>query len=293
MLAYRRDIFEQEGVDVSEIKTWDDFVAVGRKLTIPNKRYMIEFSDSSPWSLEMLLFQRGGGYFDAEGRCTMDDEIAVQTMRWYVPLVAGPKKIGNSLGSGQGSGQMLTRAVEDAYILCLIAPDWRTKQIEMDIPRMSGKMALMPLPAVKPGGRCTSTWGGTMIGVTKHCRNQDLAWEFARHLYLDSSELAERFRSTNTLPALRKAWLEPAFNEPRPYWSGQRIGQMYVGLAPEVPPQYTSPFVVTAKSKMSEALVECVQRYNQHGDEGFEESVRATLKKSADEVRAMIRRNPY
>jgi arabinosaccharide transport system substrate-binding protein len=293
MLAYRRDIFEKKGVDVGKIKTWDDFVAVGRKLTIPNKRYMIEFSDSASWSFEMLLFQRGGGYFDSKGNCTMDDEIAVQTMCWYVPLVAGSKKIANSLGAGQGSGQMLTRAVEDGYILCLIAPDWRTKQIEMDVPRMSGKMALMPLPTVTPGGRPTSTWGGTMVGITKHCRNQDLAWEFAKHLYLESSDLAERFRSTNTLPALRSAWKEPAFNEPRPYWSGQQIGTMYASLARDVPPQYTSPVVVTAKSKLGEAIVECVQRYNAYGDEGFEEFVRSTLKNNAEEVRAMIRRNPY
>lgn len=293
MLAYRRDIFEREGIDVSKIETWDDFVAVGRKLTIPNKRYMIEFSESAPWSYEMLLFQRGGGYFDSEGNCTMDSEIAVQTMCWYVPLVAGPNRIGNSLGSSQGSGQMLTRAIEDGYILCLIAPDWRTKQIEMDVPRVSGKMALMPLPAVTPGGRRTSTWGGTMIGITKHCENQELAWQFAKHLYLNSTELAEMFRLTNTIPALREAWRQPAFNEPRPYWSGQKIGQLYAALAPDVPSQYTSPFIVTAKSKMGEAIVECVQRYNQRGGEGFEEFVRATLKQNADEVRAMIRRNPY
>ena len=293
MLAYRRDIFDKEGVDVGKIKTWDDFIRVGHKLTIPNKRYMIEMSDSSPWSLEMCLFQRGGGYFDSQGRCTMDNDIAVRTMCWYVPLVAGPDRIGNSLASGQGAGQMLTRAVEDGYILCLISPDWRTKQIEMDIPRVAGKMALMPLPAVTPGGRHTSTWGGTMVGITKHCRHQELAWEFAKHLYLDSSQLEERFHGTNTLPALREAWKHPVFNEVRPYWSGQRIGMMYAKLAPDVPPQYTSPFVVTAKSKFGEALVECVQRYNEFGDKDFEPFVHKTLKKNADDVRAMIARNPY
>src|ERR1051326_324836 len=46
MLAYRRDIFEKEGIDVNKIETWDDFIAIGRKLTIPNKRYMIEMPDS-------------------------------------------------------------------------------------------------------------------------------------------------------------------------------------------------------------------------------------------------------
>lgn len=289
MLAYRRDIFEKEGVNADEIRTWDDFIRVGRRLTIPDQRYMIELNDTDPSSLEVFLFQRDGGYFTPEGECRFDDEVAVQTVCWYVPLVAGPGRIGNSLGGGQ----ILTKAVEDGYLLCLICPDWRTKVLETDVPRVAGKMALMPLPAVAPGGRRTSTWGGTMLGITRRCKHQDLAWELALHLYLDKKELAERFRDTNILPALRSAWNQPAFAEPRRYWSRQPIGLFYASLAPHVPFQYTSPFIQTAKAKLGEALVACVQRYTQSGDDGFEAFVRAQLKRSADEVRALVARNPY
>lgn len=289
MLAYRRDIFEQEGVDVDRIETWDDFIRVGRRLTIPNRRYMIELADSNASNLETCLFQRGGGYFNPEGECIFDNEIAVETMRWYVPLVAGPNRIGNNLGGGQ----ILTKAVEDGYLLCLICPDWRSKFFEKDIPRMAGKMALMPLPAVKPGGRRTSTWGGTMLGITKRCQQPDLAWKAALHFYLDKKDLAQRFRDTNILPPLRDAWNEPAYHEPRPYWSNQPIGALYAALAPQAPFQYTSPLIQTAKAKLGEAVVACVQRYNARGEEGFDDFVRAQLKKNADEVRRLIARNPY
>jgi arabinosaccharide transport system substrate-binding protein len=289
MLAYNREIFEKEGVDVRSIQTWDDFVAAGRKLTIPNKRYMIEFPDTEASRLEMCLFQRNGGYFDPQGNCVFDNEIAVQTMLWYVPLVAGDKKIGSNLGSGQ----ILTKAVEDGYFLCLVAPDWRTKSFEKDIPSMAGKMALMPLPAATRGGRRTSTWGGTMIGITRHCPEPDLAWELALHLYLNKADLAGRFRETNILPADRESWKEPAYSEPRPYWSNQPLGKLYAELAPEVPFQYTSPFIGTAKAKLGEALTQCVQYYRSNGERGFEAYTRQQLKQSADEVRRLIRRNPY
>jgi arabinosaccharide transport system substrate-binding protein len=288
-LAYRRDIFEQEGIDVNAIETWDDFIAVGRKLTIPGKRYMIELSDTGRDNVETMLFQRGGGYFDPEGNCILDNAAAVETMRFYVPLVAGPKKIGNTLGDQQ----ILTKAVEDGYLLCLIAPDWRTKSFEMDIPRMAGKMGLMPLPAVRRGGPRTSTWGGTMLGITKNCQNQDLAWEFAKHLYLNNKDLADRFRGTNIIPPVRDAWNLPAFNEPRPYWSNQPLGATYAKLASEVPFQYTSPFISLAKNKLSEALVACTQYYNQNGENGFDAFVEQRLRQSAQEVRRMIARNPY
>ena len=151
----------------------------------------------------------------------------------------------------------------------------------------------MPLPLVAPGGTPTSTWGGTMIGITKRCRNKDLAWELAVFLYTDKSRLADRFRATNIIPSIRDGWNDPAFHEKRPYWSDQRLGDQFAALAPHVPAQYTSPFVITAKTKLGEALVTCVQRYKQRGGSGFEPFVRRELKRRADEVRAMIKRNPY
>jgi arabinosaccharide transport system substrate-binding protein len=293
MLAYRRDLMEQAGVDVSKIETWDDFVAAGKKTTVPGRRFMIEMSDTGRDMIEVCLFQRGGGYFDAQGNCIFDNEIGVQTMLWYVPLVAKNSKtrIAGSLSSSYGA--IITQAMEDGYFVCLMAPDWRTKFIENDIPRIGGKMALMPLPAIKPGGRRTSTWGGTMIGITKKCKNPELAWKFAKYLNLNPDDLAARFAETNMLPPLKDAWNDPVFDTPRPYWSNQPLGRLYADLAPDVPPQYTSPFIVTAKGKLSEALVASVERYNQHGESGFEPFVRARLKRSADAIRKLMARSPY
>ena len=294
-LAYRKDIFDKAGIDASKLTTWDEFVKAGRKLTIPGKRYMVEFSDSDSTSLEPLLFQRGGGYFDEKGNVIMDNETAVQTMCWYVPLVTGPNKIGNSVGF---FGQVQTKAIEDGYLLCCLCPDWRSMNYQTDIAHMSGKMALMPVPMVTPGTRATTTWGGTMVGITKHCKDQDLAWELAMFFYLDKSQVKERFESTNILPPVKDFWTLPAFHESRPYWSGQKLGDSYSRLANDVPPHYSSPVIQTATGKLGEALVDCVHYYNthgytDHGDAAFEAYVRGRLKQSADRVRAMIRRNPY
>ncbi len=289
VLACRRDLLEKAGIDINSIETWDDFIKAARKVTIPGKQYMLELSDSGTDNLEVMLFQRGGGYFDPEGRCIFDNEIGLQTMLFYVPLVAGKDKIGSTLGSNQ----ILTQAVEQGYMLCLFAPDWRTKSMERDIPRMSGNMALMPLPAVSKGGIRTSTWGGTMLGIAKKTTHPDLAWELAQYLYLNTADLANRFKDTNIIPPLKEAWNEPAFKEPRPYWSNQPLGAVYAKLAPQVPPQYSSPYVVTAKAKFGEALVSCVQYYNANGANGFEDYARKRIKQSADEVRRLVARNPY
>jgi arabinosaccharide transport system substrate-binding protein len=289
MLAYRRDLVEKLGIDVERLRTWDEFVEVGRRVTVPGKRFMMELPPEGLSALEVMLFQRGGGYFDAQGNCTLDNEIAIETMRYYAPLVAGKHRIGNDLGGGQ----IFTRALEDGYYLFMVAPDWRTKSIEQDVPKVAGRMALMPLPAFYPGGRRTSTWGGTMIGITKRCADPDLAWELIMHLYLNKEALAEQFRGTNILPPARDLWDHPAYDEPRPFWSNQPLGRLYANLAPETPPQYTSPYIGLAKAKLSEALIACVRYYDRYGVRGFDGFVRQQMARAAAEVRRQMRRNPY
>jgi arabinosaccharide transport system substrate-binding protein len=289
MLAYRRDLFEELGIDARKLVTWDDFVREGRRITVQGERYMIQLSDASAWSMEPFLFQRDGGYFDADGKLTLDSEIAFETVKWYVPLVAGPRKI----GIDYGGREVFTTSVEKGRFLTFICPDWRSKGTETHVASMAGKMALMPLPAFEPGGRRTSTWGGTMLGITRKCQDKELAYALARHLYLNAEDLAERFRDLNILPPLRDAWKLPAFHEPRPYWSNQRIGKLYADLAEQVPPQYTSPFIGLAKSKMSEVVSACAVYYNQHGEEGFDDYIRARLKRAADYVRTQMQRNPF
>jgi len=293
MIAYRRDLFEEEGINPAQLDTWDKFTEAGRRVTRDLTgdgtidRYMIELADMSTQSLEVMLFQRGGGFFDADGRLSIDDEVSLETLCWFVPLVVGPERIANSLGEGQ----IRTQAVESGYLLCLICPDWRTSVFEMDMPRLSGQMALMPLPAPEPAGRRTSTWGGTMIAITKKTRNPDLAWELALHLYYNTTYLGDRFRSSNIIPPLRDAWQLPAFSEPRPFWSSQRIGELYIRLADQTPPQYTSPFIAMARTKLGAALVESVDYYGRHGKRGFTDYARSVLNSKADEVRAVMKRD--
>lgn len=289
MLAYRRDIFEAEGIDPESLQTWDDFIEVARRITVPGERYMMELNDAKADEFSVFLYQRGGGLFDVDGKLTMDADIVLETLLWFTPLASGPDRIGTSLGSTK----ILTQAIESGYFVTLLCPDWRTKLLEIDVPRMSGKMALMPLPAFEPGGRRTSVRGGTMLGITKATPDKDLAWAVAEHMYLDSEQLAARFQETNILPPLRDAWLLPAFAERRPYWSNQPLGKLYADIADDTPPWYTSPFIEKAIEKMGQVVAACGRYYREHGEAGLREFARQRLHAAATEVRRHVERNPF
>jgi len=296
LLAYRRDIFEAHGVDAEKLTTWDAFLTEGRKIMKamngdgPKNHFLIELNDSSFEHFEVLLFQNGGGLFHADGTLRIDDEEAVQTMLWFVPLVAGPDRVAYSLG---WNFELMNRSQENKLLLSVLMPDWFSGYYQKYVPAASGKMALMPLPAFKPGGRRTSTRGGTMLGFPKRAPHFKKAWELGLKLYFDTESRIEQFKEFNILPPTREAWRHPALSEPSPYWSGQPIGKLYAEQADNTPPQYTSPYIILAKSKIGEALSDCVKYYNAKGATGFEQYVRERLKRSGDEVRAMKTLNPY
>lgn len=290
MLAYRADLVEQLGIDVEKLRTWDDFIREGRRVTVLGERYMINLSRGLPYSIEIPLFQKGGGYFDSEGNLILDNEIAVETVKWYVPLVAGEKRIAADPGM---FGPVWVKSVEDGYCLFFFCPDWKSRGTEMQIPSMKGKMKLCPLPAFEPGGRRTSTWGGTMLGITKKCPDKKLAWKLAQHLYTDRESLATLFEETNILPAIKDVWDHPAFQVSKEYWCGQKLGVEYARLADQVPPQYSSPFLKIAKDHLGNVVAQCVTYYEDHGDDGFDEYVREALKRAANTVRRQMKRNPF
>ncbi len=291
-LAYNAQAFAELGIDPDELTTWEKFAEVGRRITRrggDDPRYMISLSINGPGDFEVLMFQNGGGYFDADGNVIFDSPETLEVLLWYIPQVAGPERIAVEAGGGPSLAQNLGKA----RVLSMLAPDWRSRIISEDVPEMSGKMRLMPLPAFKPGGRRTSTRGGTMIGITRACEMPDAAKDAIRFLYGDKTELAQRFRSSNILPPFKELWTDPVFDEPREYYGGQRIGTFYISLAEEVPPQYGSPFIQLAKAKVGGVIAACVDQYNPDDPEAFAAFAEARLHLAADQVREQITRNPF
>jgi arabinosaccharide transport system substrate-binding protein len=292
MLAYRRDIVEELGIDVSKLDTWDKFVEMGRRVTRDLNgdgvidRYMIDLRYDGNWSLDTLMFQRGGQFFDQSGQVAFATEDTAELIRWYIEQSRGERRIGYECGWGQS----VVKAMTDGLVLFQWAPDWRTWVFSDEAPSLAGKMALMPLPAWAPGGRRTSIWGGTGLMIMKQTRHPDLAWELAKYLYFDTPELGKRFLATNILPVLKDAWTLPELNTPFPYYSNQRIGQMYASLAPETPPVYSSPVDAAARIALDQAYNRAAEYYTHHGEAGLMETIRAELAAAAEDVRRRARR---
>jgi arabinosaccharide transport system substrate-binding protein len=284
MLAYRRDLVESLGIDVRSLDTWDKFVEAGRKVTRDLDgdgvidRYMIDLPYDGNWGVVTLLLQRGGELFDTQGQPAFDDDLTADTFLWYLRQTYGPQKIAYDASAGNGgTSQSLGRTMVDGLVLFYITPDWRSHAFEEEIPSVSGKMALMPMPAWVPGGRRTSVWGGTGMLISKATAHPDLAWDLATFLYYDPRGIGSRFASTNIIPVLKDTWTLPALDAPNRYYSNQPLGRLYANLADETPTLNTSPLIELANIQVSEAFSRCVQHYRRFGEQGIVEKIHEEL----------------
>jgi arabinosaccharide transport system substrate-binding protein len=295
MLAYRRDLVEKLGIDVNKLTTWDEFVRVGREVTkdlngdgIPDQ-YMMDLPADGGDALRLLILQRGANIFDSSGRCAFDNDVTLDVVCWYVKQTQGATRISFPCGWGQN----LAKSMIEGLCLFYICPDWRTRQFQMDVPAVAGKMGLMPLPAWEPGGRRTSTWGGTGLAFTKEGQHFDLAWKLGMYLYYDKEQLGQRYADTNILPPLKEAWTLPQFDDPRPFYSGIKLGRVYAELASQVPEEQSNAYMTQALGKLSEAFANASLYYQDHGEDGLRDYTKSELKNCADRIREQMDRNVF
>ncbi len=292
MLAYRRDLIEELGIDVGKLETWDDFVALGRKVTQDLDgdgtidRFAIDLPKNGQWGILVMLRQRGIDLFDAQGNVAFNTPEAVDTVIWYLHQTRGPERISYEAGTGQ----TFSKSLQDGLVLFVVTPDWRSGQIQRDSPTLAGKMALMPLPAWEKGGRRTSTYGMTGLAISRTTKNPELAWKLAKFLYYNAPDLGVRFLATNIIPPLKEAWELPEFRTPNPFYSNQAIGIEFIKLAPQVPPLFASPNYKSAMTTLDEALTRCAIYYDESGESGLREKVQAELQRAQEYIELWSRR---
>jgi len=292
LLAYRADLVEAEHLDVSRVETWGDFARVLRPMIRDldgdgrPDRYLLNFWHTNMDQTELLMLQAGGAYFDDEERPVIDSDVNAETAATLVSWVCGPDRIAIEAPEFSASGNRLRL---EGAVVCSLVPDWLCGVWQDELPGLGGKVKLMPLPAWKPGGRRTSTWGGSMLGIARTTADFEDAWAFAKYLYL-SPEIAEQlYRTTGIISPAKSLWTGKFYDEPRPYFCGQAPGRMYVQAAPDVPRRTSSPFLMLAKQHVRDALVE-LRRYASAHERYDPAAMMAEAKRVLGEKQALLMR---
>jgi arabinosaccharide transport system substrate-binding protein len=245
LLAYRADLVEGAGIDLSGVETWRDYFQAMAPLMADTDgngepdRWPLAFWYAEPDNLEVLLLQGGGRLFDADERPVIDSQRNAELLAEMVSWCVGPDRVAADVQDFSAAGHQQRIA---GYAVGYLAPDWMCSIWKEQIPQMAGQVKVMPLPAFERGGRRTSVRGGTMMGIPKDSPQIEAAWDYARMLYTSPEVAREMYRLTDIISPVSSLWGDPVYDEPDAYFSGQAKGRIYIEQAPNVPTRTGSPY---------------------------------------------------
>jgi len=290
-LSYRRDLFEQAGVDLAAARTWLEFQekclafeSYWRAHGFPRRR-AIELPSSSADYIIVMLLQRHLNLLDTDNTSHLTDPRVAATVEFYARCVAGPRAFSGDASPGEG---VWIRDIAEGELCSCITPDWRAGLIKNSGYDLRGKLAMMPLPRFDPTDAPTATWGGTMIGIPKQARDPDKSWKLLEHLYLSPDGMRARVQHSGLLPPVIEAWKDPIWHQPDPYFSDQKVGELYIDLARQLPERYVTPFTALATQALTVVLNRAVTAVQSGDDANLNRHLGGWLAEADAEVRKRI-----
>ncbi len=282
-LTYRKDLFDQAGIDPGTAKTWADlhadclaFETFWRSHLGINHHALSLRSAAADYLIAMLQ-QRHVSLLDADNHQHLTDPRVAETLLFYARLCAGPQAVASETAPGE---TLWAQDMERGEVAMLFTPDWRAAQLKLLAPSLSGKLAMMPLPVFDPSDAHTGSWGGTMVGIPRNCRRPKQAWELA--LFLATHPSAGE---TPMLPAVPALWDDPIYHQPDPFYAdAQSTGDLYVRLAREMPPAVVTPFSSIAEIELAQVLGKVVAQLRAGDETNLQSNCDHWLAQAADDL---------
>jgi multiple sugar transport system substrate-binding protein len=124
-------------------------------------------------------------------------------------------------------------------------------------PKAAGLWRCAPLPA----GNFAS-WGGSYYAIPRGAREPALAWDFLQALALDPAQQRTAFTTLDAFPAMTAVHADPLFDQPLPYFGGQRARQLWRDASQRIPAVDADRNDRLARDVIQAAL----ERVLEHGD---------------------------
>src|SRR5215211_2574248 len=267
VMYYRRDVFDAAGLpsdpeSVSNaVATWDDYFNVCK--TIKEKTGSACFSNNKANNFgrlyEMMLWQQGLGYYNAEGQVTVDSPENVATLEtltkfWDADLTS------DQLEWTDGWYAEMAADTSAKPVATLVEAAWMGAFLKGWIaPGTEGKWGVALMPAMEEGQVRAANDGGSAFVIPEQSENKAAAWALTEFLFGRVENQVAMFKSSDFFPSLEAAYADPVFSEPDPFFADQPVRPVYVDVVKEVPIAYVygphypemNGFVATAIQKVA------------------------------------------
>ena len=177
-MFYNRYLFEQAGLDWTDIVTWDDFVEMGQLMVERTDAYMIQVEGANIWAFEAMVAQQGED-ITVDGRPNIATPEAIRALTLLQDFVY-EYEIARVMPGLQIDAEEFYAEIATNNFAALLAPAWYMGRYLNLAENQTGNIAIAPLPVFESGNNRSSSAGGTMTAVTNQVDPDyaDLALEF-------------------------------------------------------------------------------------------------------------------
>jgi multiple sugar transport system substrate-binding protein/lactose/L-arabinose transport system substrate-binding protein len=252
---YRRDSYEEHGIDPADIETWSDFVAAGEKL--PDDVAMTNLPPNDLDGIWRLQFrQLGGRPFTEDGEVNIASEASFRAVQ-NIERIADAD-VAESL---QSWGNDWEQALEDGSIASVIGGAWMEQTLEALAPDTDGNWGVYKLPAFEVGGNRASAWGGSNLCIPEQSNTarMDQAWEYVEWFTTTPDVQNQLYEEFGVFPALRAAYESSYYDQAVDFFGGQPIRRVFAEVAAAAPGyRYTvdTPAVSSAMNNVLERMID-------------------------------------
>ncbi|MFJ5229066.1 ABC transporter substrate-binding protein [Kitasatospora sp. NPDC088391] len=235
---YRADIFEQAGVDVKSLNTWDDTIEAGKTIKAKTGKYLlgIDKPASVPDAanfFQLLLQLQGAFYFNLDGGITLDSPESIKAMTLIKQL-----NDAGLVADMSGGWNALISSIKAGTSAVVPYPTWFGGVIEETVPEEKGKWGVRLPPAMRLGGSTAATVNSTHLAVSGTSKAQAAAFKFVEFVLTKPENQVKIYQDKGIAPALMKAYDDPVFHTPSAFFGGQQKGEVFLAALKAPSPAY-------------------------------------------------------
>ncbi|MFJ8543634.1 ABC transporter substrate-binding protein [Streptomyces sp. NPDC093586] len=253
-MLYRKDIFDEHGIDVP--RTWDEFAAAARKLHKADpKVYLTNLAANEAAAWHGLLWQAGAKPYSMSGKSDITIDVDGSVSRKLGEFWGGLAREG-VIGTEPDFADSWYAALNKGTYATWLTAAWGPAFLSGSAKSTAGKWRAAPLPQWDAAEPSSGNWGGSTTSVLKNTKNPIPAAMFAQFLNSDPASAKMFATEQFFFPATKALLTDAGFVGDAPsFYGGQKVNQLFADISSTVGPAFPwPPFLDQAATDWTETV---------------------------------------
>ncbi|WP_418275352.1 ABC transporter substrate-binding protein [Isoptericola jiangsuensis] len=232
-MFYRKDLFEQAGIDVPT--TWEQYAEAAAKIR-DEGAYITHFPRTDVNWFAGLVWQAGGQWFANDGDAwsvELTSPASTQVADYWQGMIDDGLVKDTAGFSDEWNNELNT-----GELWTWVSAVWGSNSISSGAPDTSGLWAVAPMPQWEEGANAAGNWGGSSVAVFKGSEHPYEAAQFALWLNTSDEALTALNQGGGLYPATTAGLDLPALSEGLEFYGDQPVFDVFAEAAAATDPDF-------------------------------------------------------